>query len=225
MNCSRVSIAFTPTRQECASTAAITAFLFLFTVAGCAMVPLDTPPAPDKHPAPSLAEFQDKILVPLAAKKANEVIQRARADAQQVYAKRERERMEQGVAADNFIDLLSLIAAVPPNYWLNAGGQYLRHRGAVSRQSVSELEEAQLKEFVAWLETRRVSLKAKILALYAGRMKETRESDRTIFSVCVDGKDRRYSSALGEFIRLDDSPGVCPPTKVTLADESPSKGD
>ena len=71
----------------------------------------------------------------------------------------------------------------------------------------------QYERYVALLDSLQAPLTARLLGLYEGRVVEQGET----FSVCVTGKERRYARREG-FPRLDDGPGPCPQTVITLAD-------
>lgn len=63
------------------------------------------------------------------------------------------------------------------------------------------------------LESQRKAIRADLLAAY---QKGTKTTD-SYFAVCIQGKERRYGRQAG-FPRLDDGPGPCPLTPVTLND-------
>jgi len=180
----------------------------LLVVVACAT----TQPSP-----PSRTDFQDKVLTALAARNADEHINQVRDRAQRAFAQRERERKGENASADSFLDLMGVIAGVSGYPWVSSGAKTIKERIAVNRQAASQREEAELKEYVAWLDTRRDPFKAKLLDQYVGLVKETTEGGG-IFSLCVNGKERRYSAATGDYTRLDDGAGPCPDTKISLDD-------
>ena len=143
-------------------------------------------------PLPSRAAFSEQIIAPLAEKRAGEMIEAWKADA--------RLRVARNAVAGWNVDVLSL------------GSDYLALGTGAVLSSLNVNPNQQLEEYVAWLETRRQPLKAKLITLYESRIQE--HDAGKVFAVCADGKERRYDRRPG-FPRLDDGPGPCPTVQVS----------
>ena len=142
--------------------------------AGCATTPV--------VPLPSKAAFSEQVLVSLADKRGNEIIDELKTKATQG-------------------------SGVP---WAVLGtflGHPLIGAGAQAIESTSNEQKA------VRLENQRAQLKAKLLTIYESRIQATDD----YFAVCSQGKERRYQRAAG-FPRLDDGPGPCPTTQISLND-------
>jgi hypothetical protein len=148
-------------------------------------------------PLPSRAAFSEQILDPLADKRAGEMLDAWKADA--------RLRAAQAQGNGSPLDLIALAADVLQVF--PGAGSALR--------ALKGNPEAKLNEYEKWLDTRRGPLKAKLETLYESRIQE--QNDGQVFTVCADGHERRYARQ-PSFPRLDDGPGPCPVTKITLTD-------
>lgn len=173
----------------------------LFLAPGCATTPT--------APLPSKAAFTEQVLEPLAAKQAGEHIKHAQANAVHLTAKWKKEHPPGGGIGSLIAGLVGGSVAsglgIPPPLGA-AAGQALAG-------SLRDDPDAALAEMLAWAETRRLPVTAKYLSLFDGRLQESSDG----FSVCMGGKERRYARQVG-FPRLDDGPGPCEITKISLKD-------
>jgi len=162
-------------------------------------------PACATTPLPSKAAFSEQILDPLAAKFTDETLQNGRA-AVGVYIVKWKKENQRGSS----VPLLSTIGGLLGNAPGAAIGATLGH--ALDSAPKDDPDAMQAAAF-AWLETRRSPYKEKVLTLWDGRIQETTD----YFAVCIKGKERRYQRTAG-FPRLDDGPGPCQTTTLTLND-------
>ena len=154
------------------------AVLLCGTLASCATNPLTSPTTMAR---PSIGDFTDHVLEPLALRVADEKVIEASAALKLARAPK-----------GTMHAFATLLYEVP---WV---GKLLSFRNATQK--------AQLEEDLAWLETRRIPLKRELLDLFVSRTTYEEET----FTFCVDGVQRRYHALdTNRFTRLSDGPGPC----------------
>lgn len=161
------------------------ALVAVLALSGCATAP----------PLPSRAAFSEQVIEPLADKKTDERLQYEKARARQDHVSG-KTWLEWAVFRG--LDRAALSNGLPP-------------AGSFLERFVDASPEKQYQETLAWLDTQGPALKKKYSALLESRIADREDA----FSVCLDGKERRYARQAG-FPRLDDGSGPCPPTQVLL---------
>ena len=159
----------------------------LFLVGCTASQPDALPPPP---PLPSRAAFTEAVLTPLAKELAVNILDQWKDEA----------RAEKA----NYLTLLHVVQRA-----LSLGGKV----GATLGGVLTAVPAQQLTEFEARLDILKAPLTARLLGLYEGRIVDKGD----FFSVCMQGKKKRWARAVG-FPRLDDGEGACSKTMVSLAD-------
>lgn len=156
-------------------------------------------------PAPSLGDFTDVILTPLAVQHADESIIEIKAKLGQMYQARLRQLTGAQLTPTEELVLKGLSSVLfGPGGAVGSSVLFgvLRSNG----QRAMADTEAEYQDWLIWLDTRRAPLKADLLALYIKRTKPT----GTGFSVCIDGQERRYEQVdIRRYSRVEDGPGPC----------------
>lgn len=153
-------------------------FLCSALLAGCATGAGSIEPLP----RPSMGDFSDHVLEPLALRLADEKISQTAA-----------ERKLALTPKSSTQTLAGLLTEVP---WVGK----LMNVTAASQK-------ARIEQELAWIESRRIPLKRELLERFMART--TRDGD--IFTFCADGVERRYQALdVTRFTRLADGPGPCP---------------
>jgi hypothetical protein len=145
---------------------------------------------------PPIREFAKQILQPAATLLANEEITQLKYQIAYQYAKNERMMLEKGKGDPDtsFYRMFDFPASGP--------GLVPDGLGKDSQENAGRVREARHKEFIAWLDTRRIPLKEEILDLW---VKKVIVKDRS-YIACVDSKWRQYIFESGRFYRLDVAP-------------------
>ncbi len=173
--------------------------LFCVAATGCATTSLQ-----------SRAAFSEQVVAPLADQRTAEIIADRQTQARSTLARREAARQRDGTT-ESFVTALGAISGVPGHPWTSL--QSTKGSRQAGRQTISQQEAAELEQFIAWTETRRAMVKAKVLALYESRVQAANDT----FTICIQGRERRYSRQPG-FSRIEDGPNSCPAATVSLSD-------
>lgn len=156
---------------------------------GCSAPPTEIP----KPPLPSRAAFTEAVLTPLSREFAGNILDQWKAEARA-------EIRQSGQFTSTLQNFLSL------------GGPVGKLVGGIMT-GFARTTEQRYEEFSTTLDTLKAPLTARLLGLYEGRIVDKGD----FFSVCMQGKKKRWARAVG-FPRLDDGEGACSKTMVSLSD-------
>ena len=141
---------------------------------------------------PPVGEFADQVLQPAATQLANEEITQLKYQIAYQYAKNERLILEKGKGD------LDILFYRMFDFPASGSGLVLEGLGKDTQEKNGRVREARHKEFLAWLDTRRIPLKDEIVDLW---VKKVLVKDRSYF-VCIDSEWRQYIFHSGRFYRL-----------------------
>lgn len=149
-------------------------------------------PAQEFPIPPPVGEFADEVLEPAATHLANEEITQLKYQIAYQYAKNERLILEKGKGGLD-IQFYRMF-----DFPASGAGVVLDGRGKDTQEKHGRVREARHKEFLAWLDTRRIPLKDELVDLW---VKNVIVKDRSYF-VCIDSEWRQYSFHSGKFYRF-----------------------
>ncbi|MEX2494410.1 MAG: hypothetical protein WD425_21935 [Nitrospirales bacterium] len=167
----------------------------------------------NEFPPPSKESFSDQVLEGLAAQKSEEIIHQLKADRTRIYKEQVHQLHEARGKDQNLSNLLMLGATVATGPLATILGPLRLVTKPDPKTGVIEEKTLQTKHDhdQAVLDTKQIPLKHDILELYMNRTKRIQNG----FSVCVDGKERRYAVLERDFVRTEDGQGPCPKTSIT----------
>jgi|GEM_PF-609225 len=171
---------------------------------GCALTPT--------LPLPSQGAFLEQILRPLADQQTQEFLDHAKAQATYHIAKWKAEHPQGGGDLSGLGATLGGFVASMMNLPSQAGAAV----GGVLGQALTPTPpdpDAKLAELLAWVDTRRLHVRAKLMHTFTVRETDGGE----VFAVCTGNTERRYAREAG-FPRLDNGPGPCPKITMTVQD-------
>jgi hypothetical protein len=152
--------------------------------------------------APSLYDFHDRILEPLAAQKADEVAEQNRLHVRKAFEKAKESPYERWFQFFYW----SLDALGVAGYGMPAQGRLLEKLQQYYRRSSNKSREAILQAVLLQIDEERATDKQLILNNLIDRTSQEFAFFGRIYSVCVDGVARRYRASGDTFRRLEDQP-------------------
>lgn len=152
-------------------------------------------------PGGPIGDFIDEIISPLAGQMSDDGITHLKYKLGYLFAKTERQGLQKtsGDLDVLFYRMFDLAAL--------GSGTLIEEMGKDKDMKDTRVREAIYKELLAWLDTRRFPLKKELIEIYTTATAKT----GTGYTVCVEGKDRRYEFSEGRFHRLADSAIPCTP--------------
>lgn len=166
--------------------------------AGCASAPTK----------PSIEEFTQQVLFPLANQKSDEVIELAKANLTETYLEQERQIREK--APKPASDLLLRGFGFVFGGVGSLGAEAVINMDNQRRKEEANNRKAEYEEHLLWLDTRKIPTRNEILQIFKERTTETDFG----FSVCVSGKEFLYEIRDGRFIKVGEGDSSCPSTEV-----------
>lgn len=150
--------------------------------------------------APSLYDFHDRILEPLAAKKADEVAEQNSLHVREAFEKAE--QAPEGRWFEYFYRGLDILAIV--GYGVPGQGRLLEKLKDYYQRSSAKSRDTILKAVLHQIDEERVSDKQMILNNLIDQTSQEFAVFGKIYSVCQDGIARRYRASGDTFRRLED---------------------
>ncbi|MDP1769702.1 MAG: hypothetical protein Q8L74_13005 [Nitrospirota bacterium] len=156
---------------------------------------------PPQSAGVSIGEFVDQVLSPLAEQLSNESMTHFKFKLTHLYAKSERQGLQKPSGDLDALFYRMFDFAAP------GSGLALEELSKDKDINDSRVREALFQEMLAWLDTRRLPLKRELLDLYAAATVKNESG----YSLCVEGRARRYEFSDGRFHRLADGAKPCSP--------------
>lgn len=150
--------------------------------------------------APSLYDFHDRVLAPLAAQKADEVAEQNRLQVRRAF-----EKAEQASQQRWFEYLyLSLDALGVVGYGMPGQGRLLEKFKDYYQRSSAKTRDITLKALLLQIDEERITDKQVILKKLIDQSSQEFALFGRIYFVCLDGVARRYRASGDTFRRLED---------------------
>ncbi len=150
--------------------------------------------------APSLYDFHDRILAPLAAQKVDEVAEQNRLIVRRAFAKAE--QAPQGRWFEYFSWSLDALGVV--GYGMPGQGRLLEKLKDYYQRSSVKNRDVILKAVLHQIDEERITDKQAMLNNLIDHTSQEFALFGRIYSVCIDGTARRYRASGDTFRRLED---------------------
>ena len=155
--------------------------------------------------APSLQDFHDRVLEPLAVHKADELAEQNRLQIRRAFEEAKRRGQW---PCERWVEFFSwsLDALGLAGYGIPGQGRILDKVKEVYQRSSDRRRETELRELLAGIEGQRTTNETAIFNELVDQTSEEPALYGRIYSVCEEGTARRYRGTGHEFRRLEDRP-------------------